>query len=71
MLTAQVKMTRYQFVSNTYHQGQRIDLPNHARGVTVVPTDKPNILRVTYLRPLRRFTPSERDGSERIDLGKY
>lgn len=64
-------MARYQFVSYTYHQGQQIDLPNRARGVTVVPTDKPDILRVTYLRPLRCFAPSKRDVSERIELGKY
>lgn len=64
-------MTRYRFVSHTFHHGQRIDLPNRARGVTVVPTDKPDILQVTYLRPLHCFAPSKRDVSDRIELGKY
>lgn len=64
-------MTQYQFVSHTCHHGQRIELPNLARGITVVPTDQPDILQVTYLRPLRCSASSKRGGSDRIDLGNY
>lgn len=63
-------MIRYQFVSETFHRGVRITLPDHARGVTVVPTTRPDILRVTFLSPLHRFTPRKESSTE-IELGKH
>lgn len=62
-------MGRYFVVSVRKRCGEHVDVPDEALGVSVVPGDRPGVLQVTYLTPVRRIAiePPCRD---RIDVDK-
>lgn len=62
-------MNRYVVVSEYRRKGDRIDIPTRAEGISIEPTDRADVVEITYLDPVRRVAIDE-SGSEQIDVDK-
>ena len=62
-------MTEYTRISELKHAGQRITVPDHARDVTVEPSETPGYLRISYITPVRRVPINDGSESHRSSSG--
>lgn len=64
-------MPNYQVVSEVARQGQWLDIPDSAVGVSVLPLDERGNARVLYLERARPVPIHERGGDGRSDEAYY
>ncbi|MGM0605201.1 MAG: hypothetical protein ACQETB_05960 [Halobacteriota archaeon] len=57
-------MESYTRISELRHAGQRIEVPDRARDVTVEPSERPGYLRVSYLTPVRTVPIDDHAGDD-------